>query len=276
MSTHSQLILPPKALASCIAGCIIRDTRMAQLSDADRVNYFPASPLFSVTLTLDGQIHASNHILGLDELRARPVAPQRLFMPPQEKPQMSWSPGPIFAMTIAFFPDAWQRLGGALDATPPKSLHHALAHLEAENLEPDWPGFWQEMSAIWAKSDKDKHLANWAGSDRIKDWTYHLMGQIVQTGPGQGLRSAQRRLQRWTGHNRQTLDFFAKVEEVHRLVTIKPTASPVDLAADAGFADQSHMGRALKRATGFSPVSLNKKIATEEPFWCYRLLGERF
>jgi hypothetical protein len=36
------------------------------------------------------------------------------------------------------------------------------------------------------------------------------------------------------------------------------------------------MGRAVKRATGFSPGQINRLIATEEPFWCYRLLGERF
>jgi len=60
------------------------------------------------------------------------------------------------------------------------------------------------------------------------------------------------------------------------LILAEPTATPAELAAEAGFADQSHLGRALKRATGFSPVSLNRKIATEEPFWCYRLLGERF
>jgi AraC-like DNA-binding protein len=66
------------------------------------------------------------------------------------------------------------------------------------------------------------------------------------------------------------------VEEVHRLVNADPTTKPAELAAEAGFSDQSHMGRALKRATGFAPVQLNEKIATEEAFWCYRLLGERF
>ena len=55
-----------------------------------------------------------------------------------------------------------------------------------------------------------------------------------------------------------------------------PSTPPVDLAVEAGFADQSHMGRDLKRATGFSPVQLNQRILQNEAFWCYRLLGERF
>ena len=45
---------------------------------------------------------------------------------------------------------------------------------------------------------------------------------------------------------------------------------------EGGFADQSHMGRAVRRATGFSPARLNRMIESEESFWCYRLLGQRF
>lgn len=276
MPTHSQLILPPKGLASCIAGCIVRDTRTVQLSEVDRANYFPASPLFAVTLVLSGQLLVADKVVGLADLRKQPCVAKRLFTPPQDQPHMSWSPGPIFALTVAFFPDAWQRMGGTLNGTPPESIKKVLSLLEPASLEPNWPRFWQEMSAIWHKSKSDDWLADWSGSDRIRDWTYHITSQLVQTGPGRGLRSAQRRLQRWTGHTKQTLEFFAKIEDVHRLITKEPLARPVEIAADAGFADQSHMGRALRRATGFSPSILNQKIAKEESFWCYRLLGERF
>jgi len=276
MPVRSQLILPPTVLASCIAGCIVRDTRMTDLTEADRVNYFPASPLFTVTLTLAGQIHVAEEIIPLDELRDLPPAPKHLFAKPCTQPHISWNPGPLLAITIAFFPDAWKRLGGQLDGHPPEALRHALSLLEAEPIDGTWPKFWQAMSEQWTNRASGKQLADWAGSGRLKDWTVHLMGQLSETSAGRSLRSAQRRLQSWTGHNRQTLEFFAKVEEVHRLVKEDPNNTPVDLAADAGFADQSHMGRALKRATGFSPMDLNQKIATEEAFWCYRLLGERF
>jgi len=86
----------------------------------------------------------------------------------------------------------------------------------------------------------------------------------------------QRRVRRWTGQDIQTLNFFARMEDLHQHVTADPDTPPVELAVSAGFADQSHMGRALKRATGFSPVQLNQRIAKDEAFWCYRLLGERF
>lgn len=276
MRATSQLILPPATLASCLAGCVVRDTRAVKLSDADRVNYFPATPLFTATVILSGQLHTADGILPVAALRARPAAPETLFQPPRSRPQMSWSPGPIFALTVAFFPDAWLRLGGALDGTPSDSIQQAISLLKHDPLDAAWPEFWQEIATMRANSTNSGLPADWAGSDRVKDWTFHVMGQLAQSSSGRGLRSAQRRLKRWTGLNMQTLAFFAKVEDAHQLISKEPSASPAEVAADAGFADQSHMGRALKRATGFSPMNLNQKIANEEPFWCYRLLGERF
>jgi len=43
---------------------------------------------------------------------------------------------------------------------------------------------------------------------------------------------------------------------------------------DAGFADQSHMGREVRRVTGLAPGRLDDLIASDEAFWFYRLIGE--
>ncbi|MEO9684717.1 MAG: helix-turn-helix domain-containing protein [Tateyamaria sp.] len=276
MPSKSQLVLPPKHLASCIAGCIVRDTRAVDLSDEERLNYFPGTPLFTATVTLEGQIHLGDAIASVAELRARPAVAKRVFHAPKTMPHTSWNPGPLHALTIAFFPDAWQRLGGNLQGKPSARILPAIDELEKGELATAWPRFWDKMSEVWAQSKSTNGLTDWAGSHRIKDWAFHLFGQVSQTGAGRGLRSTQRRLLRWTGQNRKALTFFAKVEEVHRLSISDSKATAADLAAQAGFADQSHMGRALKRATGFAPAALNRKIATEEAFWCYRLLGDRF
>jgi AraC-like DNA-binding protein len=90
------------------------------------------------------------------------------------------------------------------------------------------------------------------------------------------MRAAERRLRRWTGQNQQALSFYARFEELHRLSLQNGDAPLAGLAQDAGFSDQSHMGRTVRRATGYSPARLNELIATEESFWCYRLLGERY
>ena len=46
------------------------------------------------------------------------------------------------------------------------------------------------------------------------------------------------------------------------------------LAADSGFADQSHLGREVRRITGFSPRRLQQMMAEDESFWFYRLLWQ--
>ena len=44
-----------------------------------------------------------------------------------------------------------------------------------------------------------------------------------------------------------------------------------DIAADEGYADQSHLCRVSRRITGFSPEALRVRIAEDEAFWAYRL-----
>lgn len=90
------------------------------------------------------------------------------------------------------------------------------------------------------------------------------------------MRATERRLRRWSGQNQQSLEFYARFEKLHQLSVAEKGASLAEIAHDAGFSDQSHMGRTVRRATGYSPAKLNHLIETEEAFWCYRLLGERF
>ena len=276
MSTHTQLLLPPKSLAGCIAGCIFRDTRGANLSAADRLNFFPASPLYTVTLTLEGHIHIADGIVDLQDLENLTPAPKRFFQSPRIEPHVSWNPGPLVALTIAIYPDAWLKLGGALDGTPPKDIEDLLSILEVEPLNDAWQAFCYQMTSKWNDCRNDSHLLNWVGVPRLKDWAYYLFGQIMSSDSGRSIRSVQRRLQQYSGFSRKELEFYSKVEEVHRIITAEPDASPAEIAIESGFSDQSHMGRAVKRATGFSPAHINRLIDTEEAFWCYRLMGDRF
>lgn len=276
MPSTSRLILPPRELASCIAGCLYRDTRGTRLSDEERLNYFPASPLFAASVMLSGDLHVADTLVPLEAIKQIPRTPKTVFSAPKTFPNMSWSPGPVEGFTVAFYPDAWQALGGGIDGTPPDFLPHVLTHFDNTTTEAAWPLFWDEMKRAWDAAQNADGAQRWIGSDRVKTWTYHLLGKAAQTGSGRSLRSMQRRIRRWTGQDIQTLSFFSRIEDLHQLVAKDPHTPPADLAVDAGFADQSHMGRDLKRATGFSPAQLNQRIAEDEAFWCYRLLGERF
>jgi hypothetical protein len=65
----SVLLLPPRDLSSCISVAIFRDTRGVTLNDAERFNYFPASPLVSVTCMITGELRLVPEGGGLDAAR---------------------------------------------------------------------------------------------------------------------------------------------------------------------------------------------------------------
>ncbi len=111
---------------------------------------------------------------------------------------------------------------------------------------------------------------------RVAEWARALVTKAALSGPGRSLRSLERRIKRSSGQTQRTLKFFADFENLHRVVRQNPGGALADIAYASGYADQSHMGRAVRRATGFTPAQLNSAIQNEEPFWCYRLLGERF
>ncbi|UWR63039.1 hypothetical protein K4L02_09640 [Phaeobacter inhibens] len=275
---HAQILFPPMALASCVAFAIVRDTRGLMLSGADRLNYFPASPLITLTVVLNGQIHMSNALCDLQTLSESDPLPRVFVSPPQPGPIVSWSPGAVRAVTIGFFPNAWRKLGGALNKTDlPRAIGAAAdAVHSAEDLYAGWTSFCRLLTEVWKEAKTDVSLPQWRGGARLTDWVRHVVLQSAMSGPGRSARAIERRLKRWTGHSRQSLEFFAQVDHLHGLVHQAKNQTAAEIAYDGAYSDQAHMGRAVKRATGFSPVKLNKLIETEEAFWCYRLLGERF
>lgn len=54
-SQHAALLHPPAELAGCLFAGIWRDTRGLSLSDAERMNYFPASPLVALNIVIHGE-----------------------------------------------------------------------------------------------------------------------------------------------------------------------------------------------------------------------------
>ena len=203
MRPISQLVLPPRELASCIAGCLYRNTLGVELRDEERLNYFPASPLFAASVMLAGELHAADALMPLAAIKRTPITPKYQFSAPKTAPHMSWSPGPIEGLTVAFYPDAWHTLGGGSDGTPPDSVRRAITHFGNTATETAWTLFWEDVKRAWDAAQRAAGVQKWSGSDRIKTWTYHLLGRAKQTGTGKSLRSMQRRVRRWTGQDIQ-------------------------------------------------------------------------
>lgn len=278
MFATAKLLLPPKELASFIAAAIYRDTRATALNDAQRMNFFPATPLLTLTLVLEGRLHTSCGICDISDLQK--IAPNKRISValPSDEPTVSWSPGAVVVLTLAIYPDAWAKLTRLPYATAiPPTIDQALSQIETSaDIETAFKQFCHDVSPIWEENRGTGPFSGWVGSDRIADWTRHVVATSAMAQRGRSTRSIERMLRLWTGQSRRSLEFYAKLEKLHQTRQRSPGAELVHTALDADFADQSHMGRSLKRATGFSPARLNERIATEESFWCYRLLGERF
>ena len=278
MPAIAKLLLQPKELASFIAAAIYRDTRAAELDDVQRMNFFPANPLMTVTLVLQGQLHMGHGKCGIGDLKELSPLAHISVACPSDEPTVSWSPGELVAITLAIYPDAWARVTGQPNSRAiPSAFLDALSQVVLDaDVEVVFELFCEKLIPFWDRNRRKGPFPDWAGSDRIADWTRHIVAARTSTHSGHSTRSIQRMLRRWTGRSQQSLEFYAKLEKLHQARVRAPNAELAHTALDADFADQSHMGRSLKRTTGFSPATLNDKIATEEAFWCYRLLGERF
>lgn len=257
---RSELLLPPASLAGVIFAAIYRDTRGAGLTGRDRYNHFPASPLISVTVLRSGALFL---VVQVDHIQVPEIA----VMGPQDLPVTSWSPGEIEALSIGVYPDAWRALGGD-ETTVPEVLLPALQALrDGRDITTDWAAF---LAALAGQVEGTRGRFH-----GVSDWVRGVTARAALSSKGQSLRSFERRLKRLSGQTQSRLAFYSQFEELHR-VSRRGQAPLSQIALDAGYADQSHMGRAVRRATGLSPARLNEAIASEEAFWCYRLLGERF
>jgi hypothetical protein len=108
----AHLLLPPVALASCMFAAIVRDTRGLEMDDLERFNHFPASPLIALTIVIEGDVRVVAEQADLKTAQgATPVLPISVTGP-QTQPLTSWNSGPIYAIAIGFFPDAWLKLTG--------------------------------------------------------------------------------------------------------------------------------------------------------------------
>lgn len=279
MRPVSKLFLPPPTLSGCVLVAVYRDTCGAQLSAEDRVSHFPASPMVAVTRVLQGDLHlipAGIDGVGSDWRAASkaPALPQTFVMGPQNAPISSWAKGDVTALTVGIYPDAWRVLGGddECSALPPDVLLALDQISAAPSLDVGWDRFCSVLGQRWRQA----HSASRTSMTGVSDWVKSLMTRAALSGSGQSLRSIERRVKRLTGSTRQTLEFFAAIENLQAASIENADQSLAEIALSAGYSDQSHMGRAVRRATGFSPARLNRAMETEEAFWCYRLLGERF
>lgn len=152
------------------------------------------------------------------------------------------------------------------------SICRKLLLVEAFSSHDKVKWFENELDALWVKVRPSKIMIN----NGLEDWFASLVKKTIMGKSGKSVRQVQRYYRLLTGQTKRDLEKFIHIENLLEkyMKSLKEGAvNYVELAHDAGFSDQAHMGRKLKDVTGFSPKKLNKLIATEEAFWSYRLFG---
>ena len=281
--TVSRLVLPQPALAGCVRGLMVRDTRGVALSEAQRYNHFPATPLCSLVWCHHGEAHGlpPGHPARADTPRLTMPAPV-LFFGPTTGPMISHNPGPVRSLVLLLMPDALHALTG-LTAADWVDRYAALA----EVLDADWQALGAAVlaepdDACWLTLIEDFLQPRWAALrpaaapavQRYRDWTQALALRAATSATGRSLRQVERRLRQWAGQPMRELQVLARGEQAFLQARAAGEAgrlSWAEVAADNGYADQSHMGRISRRLTGFAPQELTQRIQDNESFWPYRI-----
>jgi AraC-like DNA-binding protein len=286
---------PEPALADCVRAFIARDTTRASTlespakpgapSPAPRAggfSRFPATPACSLAWFFEGgDAHRSD---------GQPLPARIVFRGPFSRPALAHDAADLHVFLVMLLPDALARLSGV----------HPLDHVD--RLSPaeavfaaDWAPLFASVSAAADDADRVRIVTDflaprWAQAqvanagplsmdahDGAYDaWTRRL-AQRAEIGGGRSIRQRERRLRAWTGQNAGELRRIARAERCFRLLlqacSAERAARPhwAELALAAGYADQPHMCREVRRVAGVSPQTLWRGIRHDPSFWVFRL-----
>lgn len=284
-AARSELWLPGAALTSCMRAVIVRDTRAAALSDEQRYNHFPATPMCSIAWYLSGSVQLCDpHArvsLGAPGALAAPV----MFCGPFDHPVTTRNPGPMHAVVLLLMPDALSLMTG-LDPgahlnriSPAEDVFDGawLAMCEAVKTAHDDEQRVQTIESflhpLWQRARPKTTLAG----RYLSDWSQSLALRAATSGLGRSLRQAERRIKKWTGRPLRELRGLGRSEDAFfdALAALVKSGSVnwSEVAGNTGYSDQAHLCRETRRVTGFAPEELHRRIRCEEGFWPYRLWG---
>lgn len=269
---------PTRLTAASIHLGVERDTRGLDLRSEQRLNFYPASPLAVLSWVFHGQLHrVQTQADGMTPVLSAEL-PRMLFTGPSRTPSISWSPGPVHAISIGLYPDALSRLFGIqagdfidlvlpMEEVLPISACQILGQVQAG----EGPLFEQLEEAIHQCA-----RGAWAaeGAATVHHWLTGLMMKVAATQAGTGLRQVQRQFKRRAGQSQRELKLYVRAERAFALVQQQENPVWSEVALQAGYSDQSHFGREVKRVSGFAPAQFAHAMKTDEAFWMYRLLGE--
>jgi AraC-like DNA-binding protein len=281
-----QLWLPSHVLSGCVLAAMSRRwDAMPLMSDADFFNHYPASPYCTLSWWIQGQGEWCE--LGGEQACSQPrrALPRITFNGPQRRPVATWCRPPFHGLMLLFRPEALRRLTG-LDVGP-----WLDKWVDAREVLPaSWHGFLQSMLASQDDLARMRLTEQFIGSlwraeqahsvppqQRVLDWCEDLARRAAMSEKGRSVRQFERRFKQWLGLTHREIFAMGRAERAF-FEALAQEDGPEDIdwpdvAALAGYADQSHMIRQTRRITGFTPASLFKRVKADPSFWTYRLWG---
>lgn len=274
----TRLVAPRLSLASCVRAFVVRNTVVAPLSDpADRLNRYPATPLCSLGLAIEGLVEM------IDPPPPDPLPDfvRAIVVGPQLRPTITSNPGPVQMLYVMLYPQAMHALCGVeVSAWVDNWAPVATA------LGPEWAAM---CEAAMAAQDDHERIAiiedflepRWQAARptgpgaNASEWVRHLAAQAAGTAFGRGARNIERRIKTWAGLPMRTLRRMQRAEQSFfdaRGDHQDGRPSLADVAARRGYSDQAHLSREAREITGHSPSELVRELAgADESYWIYRI-----
>lgn len=275
--------VPPDLHGTCVA-MLVRDTRGQDLSDAQRLTHFPASPLMSLTWS-DGQQG------GLVSRTAQgprwtPFGTSRLIGGSQSQPTVTWAPTDGRVGMLCFTADVARSLFGLDPAAVQDRFVAADAVLDA--------GWRPLLDALCATTDDaamlralQTHIApRWLALRREqpthaslrrsgRHWVESLARCAREWTNLRSTRQVERRIKDFSGRSLREWQSLVRTEGLFFAARERRDAGLgydwAALAQEEGFADQAHLSRQTRRITGFAPGEFARRYEEDESFWAYRL-----
>ncbi len=283
-AARNEMWLPRAGLAAGVRAVVARDSRGITLPAAQRYNYFPASPLCSISWFLHGDCYFVHASLPPAPDSPRERLPDFCIGGPFTRPSCSWAAGEVHGLMLLLPPDAFSVLTGLAAGDVLNRFADGGRVLDEG---------WQQLNrAVRAAADDDSRIAlieafltpRWAQlrppqslvSRLNSDWVQHLALRAANSGLGRSVRQVERRIKTWTGQSLRELNGLGRAEQAFLAGVAAERDGIVnwsELADLTGYADQSHLCRQTRRVTGFTPAELRRGLAEDEGFWAYRLWG---
>lgn len=273
--TISEAILPSADLRPWIDFYI----RYQHSASTPSITQLPSSATATLTLVLEGRLYQ------LQNSQRRPL-PSAFFSGTRINVTEIQSDGPLSCLILAFAPGNWHQLirlppvelSGLHPATDSLSLYwpeDLLAQLQASPIE-------QHLDLVERTLRSQCGLQHRPSSFTLSE-TAWLRDQLLWHSPcqvarsyGLSLRQLERRFLQSFGLSPKQYQRLAR----HALLltrlgnTQNKTPPLANLAAELGFADQSHMTRDMKHFTGILPGQFKTLIEQQQNYWAYRILPE--